>query len=132
MKTKELIEQLLIEDPSGELEVTVGKTPIHFLETKPGYWDGPYQILERDPANLFYNIIGGVITTVGKHVSIRTLSIRDAIMEDAKLHVKIIMPGSPERVSDYEETIEEWRETSIRINKEVNEWMASNNQDYCI
>lgn len=47
MKTKELIELLQKEDPSGECHVRLNDgEPILFAERKSGYWDGPYNYIE--------------------------------------------------------------------------------------
>lgn len=63
MKTKELIRRLQEEDPTGELEVTVGKTDIYFIQTLPGYYDGCYQVLKRDQEleGRCYSVIGAEV-----------------------------------------------------------------------
>ena len=48
MKTKELIELLKKEDPSGEGHVRIGDGIIRGAESKEGYWDGPYSYIEKD------------------------------------------------------------------------------------
>lgn len=87
MKTSELIRQLQETDPSGELEVTVGKTDIHFVDKLPGYYDGCYEVLKRDPNSDHYNIIGGEYRGGGQHVEVFTLSIKSALWNDASMPV---------------------------------------------
>ena len=82
MKTKDLIAALQEEDPSGELECCVGNVDIHFLSTEPAYYDGPLQVLKRDPTTEYYNIIGAEYRRGGMKVQIHTLSIDGAIFND--------------------------------------------------
>ena len=82
MKTKDLIEQLQAEDPSGEMEVCVDNVDIHFITTETSYWDGPSQILIRDSKlSPFYNIVGGTMNFEGSKIQIHTLTIKDAYIE---------------------------------------------------
>ena len=46
MKTKDLIELLKKEDPTGEGHVRIGDGIIHGAESKEGYWDGSYSYIE--------------------------------------------------------------------------------------
>jgi len=72
MKTKELIEQLQKEDPSGELHIRInGMMPI-FAEKKPGYYDGFYQYQEGDKI---------IISTQGEKVDIITLDLEGWVWE---------------------------------------------------
>ena len=89
MKTKELIKQLREADPTGEEEVTVGNTDIHFVDgLLPSYYDGCQQILILDEKNIdSYNVIGGKVRAEGNKVVIRLHSISDAIFENPKLPV---------------------------------------------
>jgi hypothetical protein len=48
MKTRELIKLLQEEDPSGECHVRINSEPISSVYSLPGYWDGPYNYLEKD------------------------------------------------------------------------------------
>jgi len=122
MKTKELIKELNEIDPSGNLEVTVGKIPIHFVERLPSYYDGKLQILMHDPKKApYYDICGGVITDKGQHVCIHMLSIQDAIYEDPELKV-ILDLSSPERNAEYRDTVEDWRGRARDVKEEVEKW----------
>lgn len=88
VKTKELIKQLQEADPTGEVEVTVGNTDIHFVDALPSYYDGCQQILIRDEKNKdSYNIIGGKVRSNGCKVMLRLHSIKDAIFDNPKLPV---------------------------------------------
>jgi hypothetical protein len=107
MKTKELIRQLHKADPTGEMEVTVGKADIHFVGVQPYYHDGLTQILLRDETNPYYNIIGAEVRSNGQHVHIRPLTIETAIWEDPDLPVSV--EGEGWQVTDYLKTIERWR-----------------------
>lgn len=48
MKTKDLIELLQKNDPSGESHVRISGDPIYAVERKSGYWDGPYNYLDKN------------------------------------------------------------------------------------
>lgn len=80
MKTKELIRRLQEEDPTGEVECCVGNVDIHFVSSEPAYWDGPLQVLVRDPAKApYYDIVGAKYVKSGSKIQIHCLSITDAI-----------------------------------------------------
>jgi len=51
MKTKELIEALKKEDPSGELEVCVDNQMVHFVEKQPSYYDGCFEKVDFGEKN---------------------------------------------------------------------------------
>ena len=71
MTTNELIKELQRVDPSGKLDVTIGKTPIHFVEQLRAYYDGCLQKLVHDPHKKpYYDVVAGVITSKGSHVNI--------------------------------------------------------------
>jgi hypothetical protein len=48
MTTKELIEMLQREDPDGTCHIRGFSGIITGVESKPGYWDGPYDYIEKD------------------------------------------------------------------------------------
>lgn len=87
MKTKELIRQLQAADPTGEEEVSVGNVDIHFVDREPAYYDGCLQVLVRDENNKFYNITGAKLVSRGSKVVIHTLSITDALWDNAELPI---------------------------------------------
>jgi len=113
MKTKELIAELQEADPSGDMDVTVGKTDIFFVGTRPYYWDGRYQRLIRDASNEYYNIIGAEFPNDGSHVSIRTLSIEDALLDDPEMPVECFGDVG------LEAEVEKWREEMRRIHESI-------------
>lgn len=88
MKTRELIRRLQQADPSGDLEVCVNNCDIHFVARQPAYYDGCFQVLKRDPELTdCYNIKGVEIRSHGDKIRIRTLSVKDAIWNDADVPV---------------------------------------------
>jgi hypothetical protein len=128
MKTKKLIEILQKADPDGNLECVVDGKDIYDIEINPGYWDGPYEILERDEECEYYNVRGAKITTKGFKLEINTLSIENAIWNsDAKgghLPVEIDTTYAiPERNQQYRDMVEEWRKEAREFyeNKEKKE-----------
>lgn len=122
MKTKRLIELLQKADPEGEAECCVGNQDIFTVYPEPAYWDGRLQVLKRDESNPYYNVIGAQITGAGTKISIRTLSIEDAIFENPELPVEIVHT-QPER---YQAAITAWREESRRIINDVDKWAREN------
>jgi len=119
MKTKELMRQLQEADPSGELECSVGNVDIHFVAPDRAYWDGSQQVLARDEAKApYYNIVGAKYADRGTKVVINTLSIEDAIGNDAGLPVDF-SELSTNRRADYEKAVEEYRRETIKIGNDV-------------
>jgi hypothetical protein len=113
MKTKELIKRLQEEDPTGEIECCVGNVDIHFVSREPAYWDGPLQVLERDPAKEpYYNIVGGKYIKSGEKIQINLLRISD-IFDDPKVKIDYSQLG-PEAIS-YKESDDK----TIEINKKI-------------
>lgn len=117
MKTSELIRRLQEADPTGELEVTVGKTDIHFVNVMPCYYDGHVQVLKRDPAleGEFYNIIGAEVRGEGSHLSIYTHSIQTMLADEPELPVTFDGPGAERYVREH---VEKWREFGRKMAKE--------------
>jgi len=73
MKTKEFIKLLQEEDPSGEGYLRFGGSPIFFVASKPGYWDGPYNYLEKGEDGKFT----WVESTEGYKVDVYTMDLFD-------------------------------------------------------
>lgn len=92
MKSKDLIALLQKEDPTGEQEVVMDDgRDIFFLERIPGYWDGCYTTLIRDPAKKpYYDIIGAKYRSDGVKIKIRAMGWDDVISEDADAPVEVI------------------------------------------
>lgn len=103
MKTRDLIAALQAADPSGEIEVAVGNTDIHFVTTEPAYYDGCLQVLKRSGHNDRYDIVGGEFRGDGRKVVITPLSIWDAVMEAPDMPVTFDGSG-PRR--NYAERVE--------------------------
>lgn len=87
MKSKELIRRIMEADPSGEEEVCIGNADILCVQKLPAYYDGTLQLLERDPNNKFYNVIGAKYKIKGLKISIEPHSIQDAICDDPNLPI---------------------------------------------
>jgi hypothetical protein len=74
MTTREFIEMLKKEDPSGNLHVRVGDGIPIYAETKQGYWDGAYQYFDLDGKL--------VISVKGYKVDIHTVDYEDFIADN--------------------------------------------------
>ena len=84
MKTKDFIKMLQKEDPTGEgyIRLPDGGAP-WFAESKPGYWDGSYQYLEKMNKDDVFNANKRlVISTKGYKVDIHTLKIDSIVWEE--------------------------------------------------
>ena len=69
MTTKEFIEILQKADPSGNGHLRMSDGIPKYAESKPGYWDGPYQYLDEE---------GNFVTSIdGYKVDIHCVSIED-------------------------------------------------------
>lgn len=83
MKTRELIEQLMKADPSGELECCVNNVDIYFVAPEVGYWDGCQQVLLHDESRKpFYSIIGVRFNSKETKINLTTVDWRLAISDD--------------------------------------------------
>lgn len=108
MKTKDLIAALQAADPSGELEVAVGNTDIHFVDKEPAYYDGCLQVLKRDPKKIdCYNIVGGEFRSNGNKIVIHTLSIKTALWDNSDLPVTFDADYAREH---YAPKVDGWRQ----------------------
>lgn len=47
MKTNDFIKMLQKEDPTGEAFIRINNEPMISVELKPGYWDSPYNYIEK-------------------------------------------------------------------------------------
>ncbi len=110
MKTKELIRQLMENDPSGEEECCVGNCDIHYVENLPGYYDGVSQVLIRDETNPYYNIIGARYNRSGRKVQIQLHSISDAICGNTSIPI------------DYSELWEDKQATTKQAHDNLRKW----------
>lgn len=124
MKTKELIKHLQTADPSSELECVVGWEDILFVEQLPGYYDGPYQVLDRDKSKEpYYNVVGAKITDKGFKIKIHTHSIDNALLDNWELPVEYELHNQ-KSIDEYKKEIENLRieyrilEEDIEIEKQ--------------
>jgi hypothetical protein len=86
MKTRELIEHLQREDPSGELEVVAGNTPIWFVEQQPAFYDGDLQILICTSGD---GKEGYKVTDRGIKVRLHLRDLESVLMDDPDAHVDL-------------------------------------------
>lgn len=90
MNTRELIAELQQQDPSGEVTVCVGNSPIFFVERLPAYYDGPLLDLTRDPTKKpNYDVIAVKYRRSGDKVKLHTLDVEDAIEMDPNVPVDV-------------------------------------------
>ena len=106
-------------DPTGEEECCVNNHDIHFVSIDPAYWDGKLQVLNRDPNNKYYNIIGAKYVTSGYKVCINTLSIENAICNDPDLPIDYSECGSEETAQNYKENDDKTRQKIKDISKQI-------------
>jgi hypothetical protein len=92
MKTKELIQRLQEEDPSGECQIILPSgDPLYFIESKPAYWDGPLHYVEKDSENK----INWISTTRGDKIELGSFDLflmaerYKGNWEEMKKHVKV-------------------------------------------
>lgn len=78
MTTTELIKQLQEADPGGECEVTVGNSPIRFVDSLPGYYDGA-QVVKTDKGYKF--------NRTREKVTIHHTSLHDLVFDNPELEV---------------------------------------------
>lgn len=81
MKSKELIRILQETDPNGETEVTIDGADIYCVARYPGYYDGCYQVITRDPSKTTFNIVKIKRTRAGEKIRLHTYSIEDLIWD---------------------------------------------------
>lgn len=122
MKTKDLIALLQQEDPSGEEEVVLDDgRDIFFLETLPGYWDGCYTTLIRDPSQKpYYDIIGARYRSDGRKIKIRGMGWDDVISNDSDAPVEVVDLFVDKRMKKLIDAHrKETKEIEARIHKEL-------------
>jgi len=91
MKTKDFIKLLQEEDPSGECYLRINGEPIWIVEQKEGYWDGPYNYLEKDNNDEYI----WIQSSEGHKIDIHTMSLFNFAerfngnWEEMKKHIKV-------------------------------------------
>jgi hypothetical protein len=116
MQVRELIRLLQEADPTGDEQVSVGNSDIHFVGVEPGYWDGCLQVLKRDDACEYYNIVGAEFRSNCKKIVINALSIRDALFNDPAMPVTYDGDYAREH---YDELVAIWRKEAQAIKTKV-------------
>lgn len=120
MKSKELIRRLQEQDPTGEVEVCVRGEDVHTVERIPAYYDGPFQVLIRDPEKApYYNVVGMRFRrNTGEKVVVKTLGYASVVFmnPDATLDVSDL---DQERQEEVRRTWEGWAEKSRQHTREL-------------
>ena len=117
MKTKELIKRLQEVDPTGETEVCVGNEDILFVAREPAYYDGCFQVLDRDPAKEpYYNVIGVEIRANGDKIVIQPHGLNWVLIDHPDMPVKFDSDYSKEH---WAERVNKLREEYIKLNEEI-------------
>lgn len=91
MKIRKIIEMLLQYDLDDELVVQTedGNVDILGLEMKPGSYDGPYQVLDRDWDMKCYNVTGATLRNDGQKLVLIPHSILDALIDEPDMPIKV-------------------------------------------
>ena len=120
MKTGELIAELQRLDPSGEIEVVAGATPIYFAEHYPAYYDGPLQMLQQDKSRSDYNITGYAVTQRGEKIVLHLMSLEDVLVDnpDAPLDLNELGEYHQKR---WQERADKLREESRALRQNLEE-----------
>lgn len=115
MKTKELIEQLKLEDPSGELEVSVENAPISYVMRSPAYWDGPQRQVIKDE---YHRIVKYKLARRGNKVDIKILDREDVFYDYPDAEVDL-SECNPWMVEDEMNKINQIRKDAKEIEEEL-------------
>jgi hypothetical protein len=126
MKTKDLIERLNKEDPTGEAEVVVGTRDIFFAEALPMYYDGTPIILIRDKSKEpYYDITGFRMGSSGTKIKLHLMDYEDVIENDPDCIVEFLDARAEKMLADkvFELRVEEkkYRQDALaeKLNKNV-------------
>lgn len=114
MKTSELIRLLNELDPNGDGDVVIDNIDIFCIDRIESYWDGCKQILVRNYDLQHYNVIGAEFRSDGTKLNIKTLSIKDAMLNNPDLPVKVVDTFCHPTM---QKKIDEWREEAKTIIK---------------
>lgn len=119
MKTKELIKRLQEADPSGEVEVCVGNEDILFVAKAPAYYDGCFQVLQRDPSlEPYYNVRGVEIRSSGEKLVIYPHGLEWALIDNPDMPVSFDSEYSKKHWQDkVNELREEYRSLNTKEEK---------------
>lgn len=121
MKVKKLIE--LLQEFNDDDEVCMptedGNVDIFCLEQKEGYWDGVFQVLERDWTKTCYNIVGAKYRSDGWKIVIQPHSIQDALIDNPNLPIEVIDGFVDKKM---QKRVDEWRQSAKKIIADVDKW----------
>jgi hypothetical protein len=110
MKVSKLIAALQELDPTGEVEVVVGSDDISYADRQPGYYDGWYELLQRNDRQ---EITGVMVCTQLDKIKLVTCGARDLFWEEPDLVVEYDSENAERRAKD---KLEIYRE---KIKKEL-------------
>lgn len=85
MTTSELIRRLQEADPSGEVDVTIGNSPVHAAERLPAYYDGPKLVVF--PGGRYPD--RGLITNKGFKVRLTPITAEILILDNPDFPIEI-------------------------------------------
>lgn len=122
MKTRELIAALQKEDPSGDLDVVAGGTPIYFASREPAYYDGPLEMLIHDDSRRpYYSIVGYKVTSRGEKVKLHLMDVSDVLLDepDAAVDLSELSEFNRER---WEKRVAVVRASMLNIKEETKAW----------
>lgn len=128
MKVKKLIELLQEFDDDGEVCIATedGNVDIFHLEEMAGYYDGVYQVLERDWTNKFYNITGAKYRSDASKIVIKPMGIEDALLDNPDLPIEVIDTFVNKRM---QKQVDEWRKEAKNIHSNVQKWRHDREKD---
>lgn len=128
MKVKKLIELLQKFDDDGEVCIATedGNVDIFHLEEMAGYWDGAYQVLERDWTNEFYNVTGAKYRSDGSKIVIKPMGIEDALLDNIDLPIEVIDKFVNKRM---QKQVDAWRKEAKDIHSQVEKWQRDREKE---
>lgn len=115
MKTKELIELLQKEDPSGEIECCVDNSPIMFISCQPAYYDGTLRKLILDENG---SVVGIKFITSGSKIRLQLYDYDDLIADDPDAIIDFTECSNPR---SYKEIVDKQRSESREVHAQINE-----------
>lgn len=116
MTTRELIQELLAVDPTGETDVCIGNETIVYVDKLPAYYDGVMEKIILDKS--MYDFTGAKYVRQGMKVCIYSRSIKDVLSDKYDLIIDY-SELNPDRAKEYKESNEKWIEECKKIDKEI-------------
>lgn len=128
MKVKKLIELLQEFDDDGEVCILTedGNVDIFNIQEMEGYWDGAYQVLDRDWECKYYNIIGAKYRTDGSKIVIKPMGIEDALLDNPDLPIEVIDTFVHKGL---QKQVDDWRKEVKKIHDDVQKWRRDREKD---